>query len=47
MIFLESEAGEELKVQKSHDELQGIDLQAGRDLILHWEPDSSHVLPGE
>jgi spermidine/putrescine transport system ATP-binding protein len=47
MIFLESETGEELKVQKSHDELQSIDLQAGGNLILHWEPDSSHVLPGE
>jgi spermidine/putrescine transport system ATP-binding protein len=47
IVFLETATGEELKVQKSHDELAGIDLHAGTPLILHWEPDSCHVLPGE
>ena len=47
MVFLETETGEELKVQKSHDELAMIDLHAGTTLVLHWEPDSCHVLPGE
>lgn len=47
IVFLESESGEEFKVQKSHDELSKVDLRTGTPLVLHWEPDSCHVLPGE
>lgn len=47
VVFLETETGEELKVQKSHDQLSQIDLRTGTPLILHWEPDNCHVLPGE
>jgi len=47
IIFLETEAGEEMKVQKNHDALAGLDLRPGSAHILHWEPESCHVLPGE
>jgi spermidine/putrescine transport system ATP-binding protein len=47
IVFLETESGEELKVQKSHGELASIDLHSGSTLTLHWEPEACHVLPGE
>ncbi|WP_417726383.1 ABC transporter ATP-binding protein [Roseovarius sp.] len=47
IVFLETETGEELKVQKSHGELASIDLHPGSTLILHWESEACHVLPGE
>lgn len=47
MVFLETEEGRELKVQKSHDELSSLNLHAGSKVIVHWAPDSCHVLPGE
>ena len=47
IVFLETEAGEELKVQKSHGELASVDLHPGSTLILHWESENCHVLPGE
>ena len=47
MVFLETEAGHELKVQKSHDELSQLDLHAGSKVVVHWAPESCHVLPGE
>jgi len=47
IVFLETETGEELKVQKSHEELANVDLHPGSTLSLHWESDSCHVLLGE
>lgn len=47
IVFFETESGEELKVQKSHGELASVDLHPGRTLILHWESENCHVLPGE
>ncbi|MDD9716629.1 ABC transporter ATP-binding protein [Dinoroseobacter sp. PD6] len=47
MVFLETATGQELKVQKTHEELSQLDLHAGSRIIVHWAPDSCHVLPGE
>lgn len=47
MVFLETSGGRELKVQKSHSELSKLNLNAGSKVVVHWEPASCHVLPGE
>lgn len=47
MVFLEAAGGRELKVQKSHGELSSLDLHAGSEVVVHWAPESCHVLPGE
>jgi spermidine/putrescine transport system ATP-binding protein len=47
MVFLETDAGQELKVQKSHSELSLLNLQSGSKVRVHWAPASCHVLRGE
>ena len=47
IVFLETSSGEELKVQKSHDELEKLDLSYGAEVTVHWDSGSCHVLPGE
>ncbi|WP_281966852.1 ABC transporter ATP-binding protein [Roseovarius nanhaiticus] len=47
MVFLETETGQELKVQKSHDELTKLDSHPGSKLVVHWASENCHVLPGE
>ena len=47
MVFLETETGQELKVQKSHAELNELNSHTGSKLIVHWDAESCHVLPGE
>ncbi|MCZ7676306.1 MAG: ABC transporter ATP-binding protein [Roseovarius sp.] len=47
MVFLETESGEELKVQKGHAELAAIDHRAGASLVVHWDSEACHVLPAE
>ncbi|PWE30576.1 ABC transporter ATP-binding protein [Maritimibacter sp. 55A14] len=47
MVFLETTTGQELKVQKSHDELSLLNLHAGSRVVVHWAPESCHVLIGE
>jgi spermidine/putrescine transport system ATP-binding protein len=47
MIFLETAGGQEIKVQKSHDELSVLNLHPGSKVVVHWESGNCHVLPGE
>lgn len=47
MVFLETASGQELKVQKSHDELSQLKLHAGANVAVHWAPEHCHVLRGE
>ncbi|MGR3315097.1 ABC transporter ATP-binding protein [Roseovarius indicus] len=47
ILFLETETGQELKVQKSHAELRAFDTHPGARLRVSWKPESCHVLPGE
>jgi|SynMetStandDraft_2_1070026.scaffolds.fasta_scaffold04219_2 spermidine/putrescine transport system ATP-binding protein len=47
VIHLENAAAAlELKAQKSHDELEGLDLSPGAAVWLSWRPEAAHVLPG-
>ncbi|WP_193175259.1 ABC transporter ATP-binding protein [Oricola nitratireducens] len=47
ILFVETESGAELKIQKSHDEFSSLDTRPGSKLAVHWDPDHCHVLPGE
>ncbi|MEX3315211.1 ABC transporter ATP-binding protein [Sulfitobacter sp. PS-8MA] len=47
MVFLETDTGQELKVQKSHDEMALLNRHAGAKLVVHWAADHCHILPGE
>ena len=47
MIFLETQAGQELKVQKSHEALSSLMRKPGSKLIVSWSSEHCHVLPGE
>ena len=47
VIHLENAAAAlELKAQKSHDELEGLNLSPGTPVWLSWRPEAAHVLPG-
>jgi spermidine/putrescine transport system ATP-binding protein len=46
-VFLETERGKELKVQKSHGELKSVNIHPGSKLLVHWAAESCHILPGE
>lgn len=43
-IYLEAAGGQEIRVQKGHDELSDLPLEIGRELFIHWEPADSHVI---
>ncbi|MDQ2635224.1 MAG: ABC transporter ATP-binding protein [Pseudomonadota bacterium] len=47
IIHLEGASGLELMAQKSHDELENLNLSAGSGIWVSWRPESSHILPGE
>ncbi|MEW9612895.1 ABC transporter ATP-binding protein [Shinella sp. S4-D37] len=48
VVHLENAAGAlELKAQKSHDELEKLDLTPGAMVWLSWRPEAGHILPGE
>ena len=45
VIYLEGKERLELKAQKSHDELDQLNLQPGAKVWVSWRGDASHVLP--
>jgi spermidine/putrescine transport system ATP-binding protein len=47
VVHLEGSAQIEIKAQKSHDELDRLNLEPGARIWVSWRPDASHVLPGE
>ena len=47
ILFLETESGQELKVQKTHAEISALNAVLGTRLIVTWDPASCHMLPGE
>ncbi|MBN9237999.1 ABC transporter ATP-binding protein [Mesorhizobium hungaricum] len=47
VIHLEGPDGIELKAQKSHDELEHLNLAHKADVWLTWRPEAGHILPGE
>jgi spermidine/putrescine transport system ATP-binding protein len=47
VIHLEGADGIELKAQKSHDELEHLDLSPGARIWVSWRAEASHILPSE
>ncbi|ARP65700.1 ABC transporter ATP-binding protein [Mesorhizobium sp. WSM1497] len=47
VIHLEGVDGIELKAQKSHDELEQLNLMPGATIWVSWRADAGHILPGE
>ncbi|RUM99268.1 ABC transporter ATP-binding protein [Pseudaminobacter arsenicus] len=47
VIHLEGAERIEIKVQKSHDELEQLNLEPGAQVWVSWRPDATHILPGE
>jgi spermidine/putrescine transport system ATP-binding protein len=43
-VYLESDHGHEIRVQKGHDELAGLPLDVGQRLFAHWSPADSHLV---
>lgn len=47
VIHMEGAGQQELKAQKSHEELEHLNLEPGARVWVSWRPESTHVLPGE
>ncbi|MEP9399361.1 ABC transporter ATP-binding protein [Mesorhizobium sp. KR2-14] len=47
VVHLEASDGTELKAQKSHDELEPLNLSPGAGVWVSWREDAGHILPGE
>lgn len=47
IIHLEGADGLEFKAQKSHDELERLDLTPGSRIWVSWRAEAGHILPGE
>lgn len=44
-VYLETADGHELKAQRSHEDLVGIDTHPGAEIHAAWRPESGYVLP--
>ncbi|RUU54515.1 TOBE domain-containing protein, partial [Mesorhizobium sp. M2C.T.Ca.TU.002.02.1.1] len=47
VVHLEGIGGLQLKAQKSHEELESLNLTPGARVWVSWRAGSSHILPGE
>lgn len=43
-VYLETEHGQEIRVQKGHDELASLPLGIGQPLYAWWNPDDAHLV---
>ena len=43
-VYLEAADGREIRVQKGHDELAGLPLQIGQELVAWWDPEDGHLI---
>ncbi|WP_112874513.1 ABC transporter ATP-binding protein [Paracoccus endophyticus] len=43
-VYLETEHGQEIRVQKGHEELADLSIQPGQALFAHWSPEDGHLL---
>ncbi|WP_431300191.1 ABC transporter ATP-binding protein [Tabrizicola sp. BL-A-41-H6] len=43
-VYLETPQGQEIRVQKGHDELADLPLGIGQDLFAWWEPKDGHIV---
>jgi spermidine/putrescine transport system ATP-binding protein len=46
IVHLEAAGGQELRAQKSHDEMAHLSLPPGARVWVTWSPDAGHVLSG-
>ncbi|MCS6922502.1 MAG: ABC transporter ATP-binding protein [Elioraea sp.] len=44
IVHLEAAGGQEIRVQKGHEELAGLPIEFGRELFVHWEPADAHLV---
>ena len=43
-LYLETRQGQEIRVQKGHDELADLSLEIGQELFAWWQPEDSHIV---
>lgn len=43
-IYLETPEGQEIRVQKGHDELADLQLEIGQSLFAWWRPEDGHII---
>lgn len=43
-VYLETASGQEIRVQKGHEELAGLPLDIGQNLYAWWNPEDAHVV---
>ena len=43
-LYLETRQGQEIRVQKGHDELADLSLEIGQELFAWWQPDDGHIV---
>jgi spermidine/putrescine transport system ATP-binding protein len=43
-VYLETDQGQEIRVQKGHDELAGLPLGIGQPLYAWWNPEDGHLV---
>lgn len=46
-IYLETDGGQEIRVQKGHDELASLPLQIGQKFAVYWAHDDGHLVTEE
>lgn len=46
-IYLETGDGQELRVQKSHEDLENLPLKIGQELVAHWPYEEGHLVMEE
>ena len=43
-VYLETAQGQEIRVQKGHDELANLPLEIGQELFAWWNPEDAHLV---
>jgi spermidine/putrescine transport system ATP-binding protein len=43
-LYLETEHGQEIRVQKGHDELAALPIEIGQELFAYWAPEDGHLV---
>jgi spermidine/putrescine transport system ATP-binding protein len=43
-LYLETRQGQEIRVQKGHDELADLSLEIGQELFAWWQPEDGHIV---
>ncbi len=46
-LYLETPQGQEIRVQKSHDDLADLNLEIGQELFTSWAPEEGHLVAAQ